>query len=169
MKAQTTVNNNLEQAINTILPVVATLTDMEWARISGIIKNAYSMKAAKTMLDGSDMENLNISLRHELLDEPYSKLVIKKQALGDKEKELDTDKIAKKMCELLAGAQDTYNPVKDTKPASFPKIRVGDVACPLPAVVTLSLSEAEEMVHENKDELLARQRNDRKGIEYHLS
>ena len=77
MKAQTTVNTNLEQAINTILPVVATLTDMEWARISGIIKNAYSTKAAKTMLDGSDMENLNISLRHELLDEPYSKLVQK--------------------------------------------------------------------------------------------
>ncbi len=77
MKAQTTVNTNLEQAINTILPVVATLTDMEWARISGIIKHAYSTKAAKTMLDGSDMENLNISLRHELLDEPYSAFIQK--------------------------------------------------------------------------------------------
>lgn len=83
--------------------------------------------------------------------------------------EPDIDKIAEKMAGLLAGAQNTYNPIKDTKPASLPKILVDGVACPLPAVVTLSLSEAEEMVHENKDELLARQRNDRKGIEYHLS
>ena len=83
--------------------------------------------------------------------------------------EPDIDRIALKIYELLAGAQSNYNPIKDVKPANFPKIRVGDVACPLPAVVTLSLSEAEEMVHENKDELLARQRNDRKGIEYHLS
>ena len=73
------MTTKIEQAINTILPVVATLTDMEWARISEIIKHAYSMKAAKTMLDGSDMENLNISLRHELLDEPYSKLVQRKE------------------------------------------------------------------------------------------
>ena len=77
MKAQTTVNTNLEQAINTVLPVVAKLTHMEWSRIAGLIDHAYSMKAAKTMLDGSDMEHLNISLRHELLDEPYSKLVQK--------------------------------------------------------------------------------------------
>ncbi|WP_303815380.1 hypothetical protein [Selenomonas ruminantium] len=83
--------------------------------------------------------------------------------------EPDIERIALKIYELLAGAQSNYNPIKDVKPASLPKILVDGVACPLPAVVTLSLSEAEEMVHENKDELLARQRNDRKGIEYHLS
>ncbi len=73
MKAHTTVNTDFEQAINTVLPVVAKLTRMEWSRIAGLIDHAYSVKAAKTMLDGSDMEHLNISLRQELLGEPYSK------------------------------------------------------------------------------------------------
>ncbi len=77
MSEQTTVNTDFEQVINTVLPVVAKLTRMEWSRIAGLIDHAYSVKAAKTMLDGSDMENLNISLRRELLDEPYSAFIQK--------------------------------------------------------------------------------------------
>ena len=66
-------HRHLEQAINQLLPIVAGLKSWEWQHIVSVINHAYSIKAAKTMLDGSNMENLNRSLRQELLGEPYSK------------------------------------------------------------------------------------------------
>ena len=48
------------------MPVVGTLTSSEWSRIVGIVDWYYSTKAAKTMLDGSDVQNMKETLYSEL-------------------------------------------------------------------------------------------------------
>ena len=62
---------HLEQAIEQLLPIVARLSASEWKHIVSVIDHAYSIKAAKVTLDGTDMEKLNSSLRCEILGEPF--------------------------------------------------------------------------------------------------
>lgn len=61
----------LREAIETILPVVSTLKRYEWSRIASIVNQHYSSKAAKVVLDGNDMGNLEKHLRNEILRDPY--------------------------------------------------------------------------------------------------
>ena len=56
----------LQKAVDAIMPVVGTLTSSEWSRIVGIVDWYYSTKAAKTMLDGSDVQNMKETLYSEL-------------------------------------------------------------------------------------------------------
>lgn len=56
----------LKNAVDVILPVAATLSSSEWGRIVSIINWHYSIKAAKTMLDGDDVQNMKESLYSEL-------------------------------------------------------------------------------------------------------
>ena len=57
----------LKTAVDAILPIAETLSHSEWIRLSGLIDRAYTSKAAKVTLDGSDMEKLHRSIRCELL------------------------------------------------------------------------------------------------------
>lgn len=64
-------NQRLQTAVEIILPMVQTLTWSEWGRLSGLIEQAYTSKAAKVMLDGSDVKILHRSIKVELLGESY--------------------------------------------------------------------------------------------------
>ncbi|WP_432719123.1 hypothetical protein [Pectinatus frisingensis] len=48
----------LENAIDSILTILPTLTELEWKRIVSVIDHLYSLKAAKVQLDGSDINLL---------------------------------------------------------------------------------------------------------------
>lgn len=56
----------LQNAVNAIMPVAETLTSSEWSRIVSIVNWYYSTKAAKIMLDGSDVQNMKETLYSEL-------------------------------------------------------------------------------------------------------
>lgn len=60
-----------EAAIEAILPIAASLSESEWKWICAHVDAAYSSRAAKVRLDGSDIESLRRFLRMELLGEPY--------------------------------------------------------------------------------------------------
>lgn len=55
-----------KNAVDIILPVAATLSSSEWSRIVSLINWHYSRKAAKTMLDGDDVQNMKEHLYSEL-------------------------------------------------------------------------------------------------------
>ncbi|WP_196598592.1 hypothetical protein [Pectinatus frisingensis] len=48
----------LENAIDTVLTILPTLTEFEWKKIVSVIDHTYSSKAAKVRLDGSDINLL---------------------------------------------------------------------------------------------------------------
>ena len=64
----------LQTAVDAILPIVQTLDKMEWNLLSGLIDMAYTSKAAKVMLDGSDVERLHRSIQSELLEVLFTAL-----------------------------------------------------------------------------------------------
>lgn len=64
----------LQTAVVAILPIVQTLSKMEWIRLSGLIGMAYTSKAAKVTLDGSDVETLHRSIQSEMLGVPFTAL-----------------------------------------------------------------------------------------------
>lgn len=64
----------LQTAVDAILPIVQTLDKMEWSRLSGLIDMAYTSKAAKVRLDGSDVKTLHRSIQSELLGVPFMAL-----------------------------------------------------------------------------------------------
>jgi len=53
----------IEAAANAILTAVQTLSQYEWDRMVGQINRIYTSKAAKVMLDGSDIELAHKSIR----------------------------------------------------------------------------------------------------------
>ena len=58
---------NMKNAIEAILPIVSNLSLSQWERLYSLIKMYYTNKAAKTMLDGNDVEKLKKMLHEELL------------------------------------------------------------------------------------------------------
>ena len=58
---------NMKNAIEAILPIVSNLSLSQWERLYSLIKMYYTNKAAKTMLDGNDVEKLKTMLHEELL------------------------------------------------------------------------------------------------------
>lgn len=58
---------NMKNAIEAILPIVSNLSLRQWERLYSLIKMYYTNKAAKTMLDGNDVEKLKKMLHEELL------------------------------------------------------------------------------------------------------
>jgi hypothetical protein len=58
---------NVKNAIEAILPIVSNLSLSQWERLYSLIKMYYTNKAAKTMLDGNDVEKLKKMLHEELL------------------------------------------------------------------------------------------------------
>lgn len=64
-------NQRRKEAIEKIIPVIATLSQCEWRRLVSLVGQCYTSKAAKVMLDGSDVKFLEKSLKHEILNEPY--------------------------------------------------------------------------------------------------
>ena len=58
---------NMINAIEAILPIVSNLSLSQWERLYSLIKMYYTNKAAKTMLDGNDVEKLKKMLHEELL------------------------------------------------------------------------------------------------------
>lgn len=65
----------LQTAVDAILPIVQTLGKMEWVRLSGLIDMAYTSKAAKVTLDGSDVKTLHRSIQSELLGVLFKELL----------------------------------------------------------------------------------------------
>jgi hypothetical protein len=65
----------LQTAVDAILPIVETLSHSEWIRLSGLINRAYTSKAAKVTLDGSDVKTLHRSIQSELLGVPLRTLL----------------------------------------------------------------------------------------------
>lgn len=57
----------LENAVKEVLPVVSTLNKFEWNMLSSIIAMHYNEKAAKTMLDGDSIEQLEKNLYSEFI------------------------------------------------------------------------------------------------------
>lgn len=57
----------MKNAIEAILPIVSNLSLSQWERLYSLIKMYYTNKAAKTMLDGNDVEKLKKMLHEELL------------------------------------------------------------------------------------------------------
>ena len=73
----------LQTAVDAILPIVQTLSKMEWIRLSGLIGMAYTSKAAKVTLDGSDVKTLHRSIQNELLGVLFKELLQdEKEKLG---------------------------------------------------------------------------------------
>lgn len=57
----------LENAVKEILPIVRTLNKFEWNMLSSIIAMYYNEKAAKTILDGDSIEQLEKNLYNEFI------------------------------------------------------------------------------------------------------
>ena len=65
----------LQAAADAILPIAETLSHSEWIRLSGLIDRAYTSKAAKVTLDGSDVKTLHHSIQNEMLGVPLTTLL----------------------------------------------------------------------------------------------